>query len=185
MSFQEFYSAHPDALLKINQIYNTHFTGSPLWDLFCDEAIKLEGTWNKSIKLMMDLPLATHRNLIEPLSGYSHIRKFLVKRFLAFLLQIEKSPKRIPRQLLHSIRLDVRSTTGRNLRRIMLATNRDSVEVISPSDAHLINYHQLKEDEHWKVAIIKEVTDIKFGKLDVEKFSIEEIDEMISSVCTS
>ena len=48
-----------------------------------------------------------------------------------------------------------------------------------------MNYHQLREDEQWKVAIIKEVTDIKFGKLDVENFSIEEIDEMISSVCTS
>ena len=182
---QEFQSAHPDALLKINQIYNTHFTGSPLWDLFCDEAFKLEGTWNKSIKLMIDLPVATHRNLIEPLSGYSHIRKFLVKRFLSFLIQIEKSPKRIPRQLLHSIRLDVRSTTGRNLRRIMLAMNGIYVDAISPSDANLMKYHQLEENEQWKVAFVKEMTNLKFGRLDVEDFSIEELDEMISTVCTS
>jgi hypothetical protein len=64
---QEFGSSHPETLLRMNQIYNTHFTGSPLWNIFGEEATKLESTWNKSIKLMMDLPISTHRNLIEPL----------------------------------------------------------------------------------------------------------------------
>ena len=31
---QEFRSSLPDALLKLTQIYNTHFTGSALWKLF-------------------------------------------------------------------------------------------------------------------------------------------------------
>ena len=31
---QEFYFAHSDAKLAINKIYNSHFSGSPLWDLF-------------------------------------------------------------------------------------------------------------------------------------------------------
>ena len=31
---QEFSFAHPDTKLKVNQIYNYHFTGSPLWNLF-------------------------------------------------------------------------------------------------------------------------------------------------------
>ena len=65
---QDFWSYHPETSLKMNQIYDTLFTGSPLWDIFSD-AIKLENTWNKSVRLMLDLPLTTHRNLIEPLSG--------------------------------------------------------------------------------------------------------------------
>ena len=77
---QEFGSSHPETLLRINQIYNTHFAGSPLWNIFCEETTKLESTWNKSIKLMMDLPLATHINLFEPLSGYQHIRQVMVKQ---------------------------------------------------------------------------------------------------------
>ena len=34
---QEFYFAHPKTRLEINSIYNYHFTGSPLWNLFCRE----------------------------------------------------------------------------------------------------------------------------------------------------
>ena len=36
---QEYYFAHPRTNLKINSIYNTHFTGSQVWDLFSQEAI--------------------------------------------------------------------------------------------------------------------------------------------------
>ena len=31
---QEFFFAHPNTKLHIIQIYNCHFTGSPIWDLF-------------------------------------------------------------------------------------------------------------------------------------------------------
>ena len=44
------------AVLRENQIYNTNSTGSPSWDLFSEESVKLENTWNKSIRLMMDAP---------------------------------------------------------------------------------------------------------------------------------
>ena len=63
---QEFSFSHPDSLLRINQIYNTHFTGSPLWDLFYELAIKLENTWNKSVRVMLDVHFTTHRRLIGP-----------------------------------------------------------------------------------------------------------------------
>ena len=63
--------------------------------------------------------------------------------------------------------------------------NGNNVDAISPRDANLMKYHQLEEDEQWKVAIVKEMTNVKFGRLDVEDFSIEELDEMISTVCTS
>ena len=82
---QEFNFAHPDSLMRINQIYNTHFTGSPIWDIFSEEAIKLENTWNKSVRLMLGVHFTTHRRLIEPLSGYPHVRKIFIKRFLSFL----------------------------------------------------------------------------------------------------
>ena len=38
---QEFGSSHPETLLRINQIYNTHFAGSPLWNIFGEETTKL------------------------------------------------------------------------------------------------------------------------------------------------
>ena len=73
---QEFHSSHPDVLLKLNQIYNTHFTGSSLWKLFTEDSIRMESTSNKSIKLMIDMPVSTHRRLVEPLSAMLTSEKF-------------------------------------------------------------------------------------------------------------
>ena len=62
---QEFLFSHPSTKVKLNSIYNFHFTGSALWDLFSREAVMLENTWNTAVGIMFDLPLQTHRNLIE------------------------------------------------------------------------------------------------------------------------
>ena len=66
---QEFSFAHPATKIKLNQIYNSHFSGSPLWNLFGPGALGIESTYNKSVKVMLDLPFATHRNLIQLLTG--------------------------------------------------------------------------------------------------------------------
>ena len=68
---QEFYFAAPETRLIINDIYNNSWFGSVVWDLFCPAAVKLESSWNRSIKITMDLPYGTHRGLIEPLSEES------------------------------------------------------------------------------------------------------------------
>ena len=70
---QEFYFCHPQTKFTVNRIYNSHFTGSPLWNLFSPEAVKMEGTWNRSVKVIFDLPYPTHRWLIEPGSDSTHV----------------------------------------------------------------------------------------------------------------
>ena len=66
---------------------------------------KLESTYNKSIKVMFGMPWATHRYLIEPLTGQPHLRKVLIKRYLSFIERIKASKKKPLRNLLeyHSI----------------------------------------------------------------------------------
>ena len=46
---QEFNFSHPSTKVKINQIYNLHFTGSVMLDLFSKEAIMLENSLNTSV----------------------------------------------------------------------------------------------------------------------------------------
>ena len=119
---QEFHFSHPKTKIMINSIYNSHFTGSCLWDLFSPDAIRLENTWNVSMRLMLDIPRESHRRLIEPLSDTTHLKTILIKRFLLFLQQIRNSSKIACKFLLETICLDTRSTTGSNLRRILLLT---------------------------------------------------------------
>ena len=89
---QEFYFADPFTKLKICEIYNGHYTGSPLWDLFGSEAVHLESSYNRNVKIVFDLPLATHRNLIEPVTRRRHLR---IIRFKSFIEQLKKLAKLI------------------------------------------------------------------------------------------
>ena len=56
---QEFGFCHPKTKIRINSVYNSHLSGSCLWDLFSKEAVQMENTWNVSIRLMLDLPRET------------------------------------------------------------------------------------------------------------------------------
>ena len=124
---QEFYFCHPKTKIEINSIYNNHFTGSPLWDLFCRETDMLCNTWNKSVRIMLGVPLNTHRYFLEPLSGLRHLKFTLILRFLGFISQIEKSLKILPKVLLQLIKRDCRSVTGSNLQNILLMTTKDDI----------------------------------------------------------
>ena len=134
---------------------------------------------------MFNLPVNTHRMLIEPITGYSHVSKILVSRFLGFLQQINKSKKSIPKLLLGNISYDVRSTTGKSLRKIMLLANKTCIEEVRKSDAGNIPYHPVNMENKWKVDVIKEMLDAREGKLEVEGFTQDEVTFMINHLCTS
>ena len=97
---QEFYFAHPDTRFNLNRIYNGHFTGSPLWDLFCKESEMLENSFNVSFRATYDLPRSTHRYFVEAVTNQKHVKSVLIKRFLSFIDQIQRCPKDIVRYLL-------------------------------------------------------------------------------------
>ena len=76
---QEFYFTNSSTKIKINNIFNSSFYGSQIWDLFSDEAIRLEKSWNISIRILLGIPRNTHRYFIEPLSGTPHYAEFVYK----------------------------------------------------------------------------------------------------------
>ena len=72
----------------------------------------------------------------------------------------------------------VRSTTGYNLRKKEIS----QLEHFSIDD---IEYHPASVEEKWKISIINEVIDIKFGSLNIEGFSVDELDEICGHLCVS
>ena len=123
---------------------------------------------------MFDVPLQTHKDFIEPLSETKHLKKVLLKRFMGFLNQIEKSAKIVPKQLLSFIKRDANSTTGSNLRNFLMLTNKNDIDELTAMGIEDIKYNEIEENDKWKVAMIREITDIKFKQLELENFSIEE-----------
>ena len=87
--------------------------------------------------------------------------------------------------MLHFIKHDVRSTTGSNLRNLLLLTDKNTIDELCKDDIRKLKYHQIDCKDAWKVKMINEITDVKFNKLEVENFSHEELDEILSHLCTS
>ena len=181
---QEFQFCHPFAQFHLNQVYNSSFTGSPLWNLFCKESEMIEKSWNTSFRVMFGLPVNTHRFFIQPVSGKVHVKNTLMKRFLGFLIQIEKSCKLPSTHLLEIIKHDVRSTTGANLRNIMLLLGKDKVEDIKIRDINDVVYATLKPEDSWKVEMLKEIIEILNDELRLENLTAEEICYTMNYICT-
>ena len=182
---QEFSFAHPICRMQLNKIYNCHFTGCQIWDLFSQGATKFYSTYNRSMKVMADLPYATHRYLIEPLSGQQHMSITLIRNFLGFINKIKQSARPVLRQLYSITKDDVRTTTGSNLRNILLQTGLSGVDDLHPGIVKQIKYEEIKEMDMWRIPIIKEAIDIKCGNVNPpDGWTAEELDEILTFACT-
>ena len=144
----------------------------------------MESSYNRSVKVMLDLPVATHRSLIEPLTNTKHIKLVLIKRFLGFMEKIDKSGKVAIKMLRQEAMDDVRSITGSNYRNIMLLLGKSSVHDVKMVDAEKLSYMVMDEKDMWKVHCIKEIIEIKEGLMEVPGFNIEELDTILCHLCT-
>ena len=140
--------------MKVNSIYNSHFTGSQLSKLGSREMDKFLATYNRSVKIMCGLPLATHRYFVEPLTGVPHMSRTLVKRYLSFISKIRKSSKESLKQLLGIVEVDTRTTTGHNLRTMMLKTGFDTVHELEKGKADF-KYFPVDDTESWRINFLK------------------------------
>ena len=180
---QGFAFAHPLTRILTNQIFNCHFTGAPLWDLFCYDFNKIENTYSTSVKKMLSIPRETHKYFIEPLSEQTHIRAVLMKRFLSFIEHLKNSPKKLPLNLFRIFKNDVSSITGSNLRNIMLNVGKTNIEDLNPTDADSFVYCPVESENEWKIEIAKELLEVQSGCLQLEHFSFKEVQEMLSFIC--
>ena len=164
----------------VNDIYNSSWYGSVLWDLFCPGAVKLESSWNRSVKIMLDLPYSTHRGFIEPLSGRKHLKIVLMKRFLQYIGKIKKSKKPLLRLILQLSERNTNSTTGKNLRGIMLLAGKNTIEDIELIDVDNFPYFPRPQEDEWKTAMLEHLSEERSaGVLDESQL------EWLEYLCTS
>ena len=165
---QEFHYAHPLTLAKTNNIFNTSFDGLQLWDLFSNEAIRLEKSWNVSQRMILRIPRNTQRFFIEPLSETRHIHLALIKRFVNFTTKVMESKKEILRKKMVIVKEDCRSTTGKNLRTSLLRVGKSNVNELSHHDIKELVYHNIP----WKVNFAKDLIESQSFTKDNNKAEI-------------
>ena len=135
---------------------------------------------------MCGLPYQTHRYLVESLVGGQGFRVQIIKKFLGFIKRIKESKKPIMRNLYNLVKSDVRTTTGNNLRNILLMTTLGSIDDLEPSIVSTINYNCTKEEDMWRLKIIKEIIDIQNEELNcLEGWNNSDLEEILKHACVS
>jgi hypothetical protein len=102
---------------------------------------------------------------------------------LTFIEQIKKSKKLALRQLLDIAQSDVRTTTGANLRFIMLLTEKNRIGDLKAGNVDFA-YHTVNEADEWKIDFVKELIDVKNDNLNVAGMDLDEIEEILEYLCT-
>ena len=176
---QEFSSAHPEVKTKINQIYNSSFPGSVLWDLSSPGTQAITNSWSVAVKHMWGLPHSAHRYLVEKLGG-THAKTMLMLRYIKFIQSIKKSPKLAVQFLYQKIHRNTNTITGRNIAYILNATGYTQMEDVNITKVkNTIKFAETTEDNSWKIEFLKEIVNIKHNVLvlkDDEEVTFENDD---------
>ena len=110
-----------------------------------------------------------------------HVKKSLMKRYISFIDKLETSRKTVLRQMILELRHDCRSTTGSNIRKLLLEHDafrlRDIVYERNP-------YKRIPEGEDWKIGMVEEIIHIKSGNLALAEFTVEEVEDLCRCICS-
>ena len=142
------------------------------------------GTYNQSVKIMYKLPRSAHRFFIEPITGATHLKKTLIRRFLSFVESIKSSKKIALKNLFKVVKQDCRSVTGRNLNMIKNLVGKEGIENLAPSDSDMTEYCVIPETETWRLSVVNEITEANYGNISVEGFSRQELKIILKNVCS-
>ena len=142
----------------------------------------LEGTFNMNIKITHNLPCPTHRNLLPVISNVRPLRLTLSRRLLIFTQKIRQFHKPVLRQMMRLVENDTRTVTGRNLRSILLLTDRSTIRQLQPSDVDNVCYYG--EPEQWRVQSLLELIQIRSGDIAPPVgWNIWELDDILNDIC--
>ena len=85
--------AFPEQILNAVKVYSAHFYGAMTWDLYGDMVGQVYRSWNTCVKLVLDLPRATHNYFVEHLlaKDLCSVRKMLLTQYVGFLQRLGKS----------------------------------------------------------------------------------------------
>ena len=123
--------------------------------------------------------------LNQCLNQYIYIKKVFIKHFLTFVDRIKSSNKIALKNVFNVVKYDCQSVTGSNLRNIMLLVDKTNIDSLCVSDSLNIPYHEIPQEELWRVELINETVDTLWGENTVEGFTRDEISSILGYACAS
>tara|TARA_B110000196_G_scaffold307115_1_gene306393 strand:+ start:336 stop:1349 length:1014 start_codon:yes stop_codon:yes gene_type:complete len=149
---QELGKQDPGVFIKLVKIYLLHLYGSSLWDIFDGGSTQMWTAWHKLLKITFNLPLPTHRHLLNELVECDHPKKLVIKRFVKFSSNLANSNNLHIRRLHNLQKADMRSCYGRNIRNICRQARVNDISLVDFSD---IIINPVPEGEEWRADMMR------------------------------
>ena len=181
---QEFYFCNPNVVMNLYRIYNCSFYSSSLYDLFSNKLDQLYSTWNKTVRILFNLPLDTHTYLIETVSKSLHPKVMLSSRFISFHKTNSKSSRQAIQLLTNICSFDQRTAYGRNLKNISDECKVPIEDLTNDKVKKLMKFKEIPDNEAWRTKLVDELLGAKFGTLEVP-LSDAELEDILSYACSS
>ena len=183
---QQFGYLQPELVVKLLSVYSTALYGSNLWQVNSPEHLQLTKSWNTAMKIVWELPFATHTRFLESLSPVPHLESVLAGRYLGFLNNFLKSDNLALTLIFSSCSRDMSSKTGQNIKYMLDKHKMDSMAklVAEKNNLKKLRVYTLPEEEQWKVPLMKEVALVRKGQLELD-FEDKNLEEILEAVCTS
>ena len=100
------------------------------------------------------------------------------RRFSTFINRILQSKKRPLRILCGTVLNDCRSTTGRNLRKLMVRFDAGNLKELGDHMKKMPEYKIADVNDLWKINAVKDLIEAKFDQTILPYFTPNEIDEL-------
>lgn len=182
---QKFGSFDPKLVLRLVSVYSTSMYGSPLWLLDSGEHQKLNRSWNTAVKMIWNLPHATHTRLLEDLCPVPHLEQTLYDRHIGFVQGLLQSKKNLIRLIFRNCCANLSSVMGRNIDYLCRKFNFRSSDEMFRGRAQLkrSRVYKLPDTEKWKISLIEELALTRKEFLSID-FNEEHLKELLDHVCT-
>ena len=186
---QEFAFANEEVRLRMLRLYNTAFYGSNTWLFSSQEVLKFGKTWNINLRILLDLPRNTHCWIVEDLTNGRHLRQMIMSRFLKYVKSVAKNKRDSVRCLYNICKDDIKTTTGSNIRTVLLETQKDPRKL----DVHVLKKWRIYEvQDDWTVPLLRNLLQVRGDDwevvYDVENDVTAEDDDInfiIEAICTA
>ena len=103
---------------------------------------------------------------------------------LNFITSITNSSKGILNNMLDLIKNDCQSTTGRNLRKLLLLTEKTHIEELRSDDLKNICFYDVPQGEKWKARLAMEILDVRNKTLDIDNWNTASLDDIMGEILT-
>ena len=184
----EFCFIKPEEQVKLLNLYNAHFTGSPSWSFKSDMFSQLMNSWNVNLRVIFDLPYGTHSYQVNSLTEGKHAREMIYQRYLKFLKSVATNRRPALVSLLKEVQNSCLALVGNNLRRILL----DSGVQVNPGVTmrhELAKYtvYETPAEEGWRLGLLTGLLEVRDSRWTIQfdeefcQYREDEITAMISN----